>query len=77
MGRKPHVSDRRLSVWLIRLKGIPILDVLSSLGSQTFGWMGMYVQNLPPSSVVFQYFFLLQGIWGPNDEHADGDHVAQ
>jgi hypothetical protein len=50
-----------------------VLDVLSSLGSQTFGWMGMYGSALSP--VVSSLTILVQGIWEPNVEYADGDYV--
>ena len=58
------------------MKSFPTLDVLSSLGKQTFGWMGMYVPNPPDLSRVYLIIIILQGIWERNDEYADGDHVA-
>lgn len=71
MGRKRHAS---LSEVCCRVQETDrILDVLSSLGTKTFGWMAMYGSAPLSNCVVLKHS--MQGIREPNGEYADGDYV--
>lgn len=75
MDQKRHASSRRCVV--VEGHGSDrVLDVLSSLGTQSFGWMGMYVWFSSLSSCDRLLNIRIQGIWEPNDEYADGDYVG-
>ena len=77
MGRKPHVSARRLFCLVDLIEIIPNSRCYVKSWKANVWLDGNVCPEPPDPSRVYLIIIVLQGIWERNDEYADGDHVAQ